>query len=140
MWLMRWQQGVDVMRWQQGVDVTEGQAELIVQTINMTAGRWVSNELLAHPQYRLLSSVINNICHEISHNRTCMQVNSTTINSIDSKMQELVQLVLSDSPDDLDQDLKQTFLTVAKTFYYKAYCDPETINVHISKVMFETII
>ncbi|XP_052623499.1 ent-copalyl diphosphate synthase 1 [Lactuca sativa] len=130
-----------LMRWQQGVDVTEGQAELIVQTINMTAGRWVSNELLAHPQYRLLSSVINNICHEIYHNRTCMEVNSTTIStSIDSKMQELVQLVLSDSLDDLDQDLKQTFLTVAKTFYYKAYCDPETINVHISKVMFETII
>ncbi|KAL4558767.1 hypothetical protein LXL04_036969 [Taraxacum kok-saghyz] len=134
-----------LMRWQEGGDVTEGQGELIVQTINMTAGRWVSKELLANPQYQLLSSVTNNICHEISQlcnskNHT-LQLSNTSINtSIDSKMQELVQLVLSGSPCDLDHELKQTFLTVAKTFYYKAYCDPETIHVHISKVMFETII
>ncbi|KAK9067613.1 hypothetical protein SSX86_011724 [Deinandra increscens subsp. villosa] len=59
---------------------------------------------------------------------------------VDSKMQELVRLVFSDAPDDLDRDLKETFLTVAKTFYYKAYCDPKTINVHISKVLFEIVI
>lgn len=59
---------------------------------------------------------------------------------IDLKMQELVQLVLRDAPNDLDRDLKQTFLTVAKTFYYKAYFDQKTINAHISKVLFEIVV
>lgn len=61
---------------------------------------------------------------------------------IESKMQELVQLVLCDSQDDnnLDIDLKQTFLTVAKTFYYRKYFDSETINNHINKVLFENVI
>lgn len=57
MWLTRWQEGVDVM---------EEQAELIVQTVNLTAGRCVSKELLAHPQYQQLSSVTNNIYQELS--------------------------------------------------------------------------
>ncbi|KAI3806002.1 hypothetical protein L1987_21891 [Smallanthus sonchifolius] len=126
MWLTRWQDGVDVT----------GHAELMVQMINIAAGRWVSKELLTHPQYQRLSTITNNICHEISkfHN---FEENRTMI---DSKMQELVQLVLSRSPDDLDQDLKQTFLTVANTFYYEAYCDPKTMNVHISKVLFDIVI
>ncbi|KAI3682550.1 hypothetical protein L1987_82606 [Smallanthus sonchifolius] len=59
---------------------------------------------------------------------------------IESKMQELVQLVLCDSPNDLDTNSKQKFLTVAKTFYYRALFDPEAINQHISKVLFENAI
>nr|AAB87091.1 copalyl pyrophosphate synthase [Stevia rebaudiana]AGM34858.1 ent-copalyl diphosphate synthase [synthetic construct] len=123
MWLTKLQDGVDVT------------AELMVQMINMTAGRWVSKELLTHPQYQRLSTVTNSVCHDITklHN---FKENSTTV---DSKVQELVQLVFSDTPDDLDQDMKQTFLTVMKTFYYKAWCDPNTINDHISKV-FEIVI
>nr|QTW97442.1 CPS1 [Artemisia annua] len=136
MWLTGWER----------VGMVEGQAELIVQTINMTSGRWVSKELLTHPQYQRLSTLTNNICNEISqfHNSkenlmtNCGSV--TTNKEIDSKMQELVQLVLCDSPADLDQDLKQIFLTVARTFYYKAYCDPEMMNVHISKVLFEIVV
>ncbi|KAK9057483.1 hypothetical protein SSX86_022319 [Deinandra increscens subsp. villosa] len=59
---------------------------------------------------------------------------------IESKMQELVQLVLCESPNDLDANSKKTFLTVAKTFYYRALFDPETINQHIGKVLFENVI
>ncbi|KAI3732398.1 hypothetical protein L1987_63603 [Smallanthus sonchifolius] len=67
--------------------------------------------------------------------------NGATSATIDSRMQELVQLVLSDSPhDDLDRDLKQTFLTVARAFYYKAYFDHETINDHISKAMSKIVV
>lgn len=55
---------------------------------------------------------------------------------IESKMQELVKLVLCNSPDGLDPELKQIFFTLARTFYYTAYCDPITINSHISKVLF----
>ncbi|KAJ0691801.1 putative ent-copalyl diphosphate synthase [Helianthus annuus] len=136
MWLMGWQDGEDVAL----------QAELIIHTINITAGRLVSVELLAHPQNQRLSTVTNNLCielfkfHKSKENGTTHYDNGSMNTAIDSKMQELVQLVLSDSPhDDLDRDVKQTFLTVAKTFYYKAYFDPKTINVHISKAMFEVV-
>ncbi|KAJ9543441.1 hypothetical protein OSB04_023148 [Centaurea solstitialis] len=133
-------------RWQEGLDATEGQAELIVQTISLIDGRWTLKELLVHPQHQRLSTVTNKLCHEIfqSHkskeNRATCFNSETTYSTSECIMQELVQLVLSNSPDDLDRELKQTFLTVAKTFFYKAYYDPMTINAHISKVLFETVI
>ncbi|XP_076931288.1 ent-copalyl diphosphate synthase 1-like [Bidens hawaiensis] len=132
-------------RWEDGVEVT-GEAELIIQMINLTAGRRLSKELSTHPQYRQLSSVTNNICHELSNLQNSKEKHMVSDNGIisyttmDLKMQKLVQLVFRDSPDGLDRDLKQMFLTVAKTFYYKAYCDHKTINMHISKVLFEIVI
>ncbi|XP_022022651.1 ent-copalyl diphosphate synthase, chloroplastic isoform X1 [Helianthus annuus] len=136
MWLTKWHDGVEVT----------GDAELMVRTINMTAGRWVSKELIIHPQYQRLSTVTDNICLELSkfHNSkenctTCDNNGARNYTMIDLEMQELVQLVLCDSPDGLEQDLKQTFLSVARTMYYQACCDPKTINAHISKV-FEIVI
>ncbi|KAJ9543056.1 hypothetical protein OSB04_022763 [Centaurea solstitialis] len=125
-------------RWQEGANAIEGQAELIVQTMNMIAGRWTSKELFAHPQYRRLSTITDSLCIEISHSDNSKENRSTCFSR--KTMEELVKLVLSKSSDDLDQDLKQTFLSVAKTFYYKAYFDQETINIHISKVLFENVI
>lgn len=52
------------MRWQDGEHVV-AQVELIVRTINITAGRCVLTELLAHPQYQRLSTVTNNLCMEL---------------------------------------------------------------------------
>ena len=52
-------------------------------------------------------------------------------------MQELVQLVLSSN--DMDLDMKKTFLTVTKSFYYEAHTDPNTIKSHIEKVLFERV-
>lgn len=69
-----------------------------------------------------------------------MQENNTIGLNIEARMQELVQLVYSHVPKDLDPDLKMTFLTVAKTFYYRAYFDPETIDCHINKVLFEDVV
>ncbi|MFS7911884.1 putative ent-copalyl diphosphate synthase [Helianthus anomalus] len=120
---------------QKKVDVVRGEAELIVQTIYMTSGRWLPKETLSHPQYQRLSSVTNELCYQLS-----LKENRTIGYHIESKMQELVRLVLCDSPDDIDPDLKQTFLTVAKTFYYRAYVDPESINCHVHKVLFENVI
>lgn len=59
---------------------------------------------------------------------------------IESDMQELVQLVLQNSSNDIDSDIKQTFLTVANSLYYAAYCDHETINFHIARVLFERVV
>lgn len=55
MWLLSWQKGVDA------------EAELIVRTINMTSGRWITEELLSHPHYQRISSITNKLCYQISH-------------------------------------------------------------------------
>ncbi|RZB48127.1 Ent-copalyl diphosphate synthase, chloroplastic isoform B [Glycine soja] len=55
---------------------------------------------------------------------------SITIPQIESDMQELVQLVLQNSSDGMHSNVTNSFLTVAKGFYYGAYCNPETINSH----------
>ncbi|KAM0051074.1 putative ent-copalyl diphosphate synthase [Helianthus debilis subsp. tardiflorus] len=120
---------------QNGVDEVEGEAELIVKTINLCSSQCLLDESFSQPQYQRLSSIINDLCHQISH-----KGNRTISFEIESKMQELVQLVLCDSPDDLDTTSKQTFLMVAKTFYYRSLFDPETINQHIGKVLFENVI
>lgn len=60
---------------------------------------------------------------------------------IEEDMRKLVQLVIQNSSDgnDIDSQIKHTFLTVAKSLYYAAYFDPWTINYHIAKVLFERV-
>lgn len=58
---------------------------------------------------------------------------------IDSDMQELVQVVLQNSSNGIDFEVKQKFLTVTKSFYYCAYCNSKTTNFHIDKVLFESV-
>ena len=62
--------------------------------------------------------------------------------NVEPHMQELVQLVFQNSIEDIDPEIKRTFLTVAvaKSFYYAAYCDPSTIDTHIGKVLFERVV
>ncbi|GAU23364.1 hypothetical protein TSUD_334110 [Trifolium subterraneum] len=108
--------------WHNEGNRSEREAELLVQIINLTAGYW-PEELQSNPQYQKLLEA------------------HTSINSpqIESEMQELVQLVLQNSPDSLHSNIKNSFLMVAKSFYYEAYCDPETIYSHIDKVLFQKV-
>ncbi|KAK3193776.1 hypothetical protein Dsin_025086 [Dipteronia sinensis] len=141
-WLMKWQA--------EGVK-HQGEAELLTQTINLSTDYWVSDELLSDiDEYSRLSDLTNKICHQLCvyqklkvHDNGNCNANAdriTTLQLIDSDMQELVQLVLHNSSSDgIYSQVKQTFLMVAKSFYYMAYNDPGTINFHISKVLFDRV-
>ncbi|PON84203.1 Ent-copalyl diphosphate synthase [Trema orientale] len=139
-WLLKWQDGGD--------GHLQEEAELLIQTINLSAARTPMKGLfLSNPQYQRLFNITNRVCSRIRHyqkqsnkayqNGSCNK--SVTTPEIESDMQELVRLVLQKSSEGIDTKIKQTFLMVAKTFYYAAYCDSKTINFHIGKVLFETV-
>lgn len=56
---------------------------------------------------------------------------------IESEMQLLVQLVLQEGI--ISKAIKQTFLVVAKTFYYRAYFSAQQIENHVSLILFEQL-
>ncbi|KAL5059577.1 hypothetical protein RYX36_031181 [Vicia faba] len=116
-----------------------GDAELLVQIINLTSGNW-SEDLDLDPQYQKLLEATKRVCVSI-HNYECnwVQVGSDC-KKVESEMQELVQLVLQSSQNDLHSSIKNSFLMVAKSFYYAAYCDPVIISYHIDKVLFQKVI
>ncbi|KAK1285346.1 hypothetical protein QJS10_CPB20g00416 [Acorus calamus] len=64
-------------------------------------------------------------------------MNDVSNNPIELEMQELVQGVLQSS-DGFNHNTKKTFLTIFKSFYYAAHCPSSTMDVHISKVLFES--
>lgn len=55
-------------------------------------------------------------------------------------MQALLKLVLEENGGGFDRNIKQTFLSVFKTFYYCAYHDTEAIDVHIFNVLFRPVV
>ncbi|XP_042991436.1 (-)-kolavenyl diphosphate synthase TPS28, chloroplastic-like isoform X5 [Carya illinoinensis] len=142
-----------LLEWYSDGDRHKGEAELLAHMINViTAGHSFSEELLSHAQYKRLSSLINRVCYKLSsyqkdkvdnkcsHNITSYSNYCLTTPEIESEMQEVVQLVLHNSKDDIHSDIKQTFLAIAKSFYYAAYCDHGTINFHIAKVLFDRVV
>ncbi|OMO77690.1 hypothetical protein CCACVL1_14882 [Corchorus capsularis] len=139
-----------MMMWVEEGDRHKGVAELVVQTINLSCGRCSLEELLSHPKYQRLSNLTNSVSHQLSHYQKqkvqengCYNADTDNIRTqiIDSDMKQLVQLVLesSSSDDGISSEMKQTFLTVARSFYYAAHCDLDTITFHIAKVLFEKV-
>ena len=53
-------------------------------------------------------------------------------------MQELAQCVFQ-TCDAISRVTKETFLHVTRTYYYVAHSSSETIDSHISKVIFEDV-
>ncbi|CAN1271045.1 (-)-kolavenyl diphosphate synthase TPS28, chloroplastic, partial [Linum perenne] len=146
-----------MLKWEEEGDRGVGEAELVVKTLNLAAGRLSSEEFLVlshednNPLYHKLANLTNQICHQLvrfSNGKVSffssfflLKFGSKFFKTpeIESLMQELVRLVTEKSGDDDEDHMKQTFLEVAKTFYYSAVCDPGTINHHIAKVLFERV-
>ncbi|KAL3810388.1 hypothetical protein ACJIZ3_000025 [Penstemon smallii] len=118
-------------------------ADLLVTTLNICSGHVSMEEILSH-EYKTLSNLTNKICHWLSEyqNRKVNTAAKSGINDMDiieQDMQRLVKLVLEES-DGINRNTKQTFLLVAKTFYYIAYNDAEKIDLHIYKVLRESVV
>ncbi|KAL7114985.1 hypothetical protein ACP275_04G155500 [Erythranthe tilingii] len=139
-WLMKVEKGETNYR----VD----EAELLATTLNIGAGHIaLKEEILSHHEYINLSKLTNKICHQLRQiqNEKVMEMSDwntkkTCINDteIEQDMKAMVKLVTEESG--IDRSIKQTFLSVAKAFYYSAYYDREIIDVHIFKVLFDPII
>ncbi|KAL8530613.1 hypothetical protein ACS0TY_007590 [Phlomoides rotata] len=140
--------------WEEGGDIGECNAELLVQTLNLiSSGRrdhcvLMEKLQLSNPKYEHLLKATMRVCNKLrlfqqqKGGNGCMsKTQGTTTLEIELEMQELVRLVFTKSSDDLDYEIKQNFLTIARSFYYVAYnCNPGTINFHIAKVLFERVL
>uniref|UniRef100_A0A7N0ZRG0 Terpene synthase N-terminal domain-containing protein n=1 Tax=Kalanchoe fedtschenkoi TaxID=63787 RepID=A0A7N0ZRG0_KALFE len=141
-WLLTVDNGTEAGGYMHGEE-----AALLVQTINIctrgTCGALSS--ISSRCLYAELSSIATKLCAQLRQCRNqqvrmCKDGESKVSKQIDSGMKLLVQLVLPNTPSgDVDAGVKQTFLTVAKSFYYAAYFDPITIDGHIAKILFEPV-
>ncbi|XP_070048281.1 copal-8-ol diphosphate hydratase, chloroplastic-like isoform X2 [Nicotiana tomentosiformis] len=123
-------------------------AELLVQTIYLSAGHMKHDEILFDAEYNNLSILTNKICRmlnelqndQISADQWCSRTTgSSKTTDIELDMQALVKLVFGNYSSNINQDIKQTFFAVAKTFYYTAHITEEIIDIHISKVLFQQV-
>nr|XP_027079925.1 copal-8-ol diphosphate hydratase, chloroplastic-like isoform X1 [Coffea arabica] len=130
------------------------EATLIVQILNLSSGRIMcSKEMLYNDDYKHLSHLTDKVCNQFRQHQknqkeihtVCPEMNGGShgcirSTEIEADMQEIVRLVLQSPPENVCQMVKQTFLTVAKAFYYMAHCSKETRSSHISKVLFERLL
>ncbi|KAI9113033.1 hypothetical protein K1719_015965 [Acacia pycnantha] len=130
-----------LLGWQGEGDKWEGEAELLVSMIHINGGYQLSHDLPLNSQYQRLVEISNKLCHQLRSLQSDKQNNSNESlkanPEIRVKMQELVQLVLSSNG--MDVNMKKTFLTVTKSFYYAAHTDPDTVKSQIEKVLFESV-
>ncbi|KAF9605971.1 hypothetical protein IFM89_021297 [Coptis chinensis] len=126
--------------------IPNNEAELLVNTINLCAGHSLSLDLVSQPEYMHLTNLTNNICNRLrqqtqnSNIKEEQAIINKPTESVELEMQKLVQHVIKRNNNEIAQDIKQTFLTVAKSYNYIAHCDPTTIDLHISKVLFDTVL
>jgi len=123
-------------------------ALLLVRTVEICSGRHcLANQNMKLSEYSQLEKLTYSICSKLG-SRILSQVNqngTTTENTenleqqVDQEMQELAQCVFQ-SCDAISRVTKQTFLHVTRSYCYVAHSSPETIDSHISKVIFEDVV
>ncbi|KAK9939818.1 hypothetical protein M0R45_016503 [Rubus argutus] len=141
-----------LLKWQDKGKRYQDEAELLVETINQTASFSVTQgDLSNNPGHDQLFKLTNKVCnqlrshqnqkHKVNGNVSCgTKIDNMTIHEIESDMQQLAELVLGQSSDGLESLIKQSCFTVARSFYYSAYCNCEAIRYHIDKVLFQRVI
>nr|UVE15960.1 peregrinol diphosphate synthase [Leonurus japonicus] len=130
-WLMKVEQG------------EANDAELLSTTLNICAGR-VNDDILSHNEYKAFTDLTNKLFHNLAQiqNKKGDEIKesdrSETDKEIEQDMQALAKLVFEESG--LERDIKETFLSVVKTYYYGAYIADDKIDVHMFKVLFEPVV
>jgi ent-copalyl diphosphate synthase len=76
---------------------------------------------------------------KVNQNGTTTENTENLEQQVDQEMQELAQCVFQ-SCDAISRVTKQTFLHVTRSYCYVAHSSPETIDSHISKVIFEDVV
>ncbi|CAD6253560.1 unnamed protein product [Miscanthus lutarioriparius] len=121
-------------------------ALLLVRTVEICSGRHHSTEqdLKLLPDYSKLEQLTRSICCRLATEAPALTgENMDKIDELDRnvgfEMQELAQCVFQ-SCSSINRVTRQTFLHVTKRYYYVALCSPETIEHHISKVIFEDVV
>ncbi|KAL5701876.1 muconate cycloisomerase [Ranunculus cassubicifolius] len=143
-WLLNWENQEDKHI------VPNDEAELIVYTINLCSGYSHSVDLKSQTEFAHLTNLTNEICNQLhqtrisnvgkgTNSRGQELVNNLASKSVEQKMEELVQQVLQGNTG-INREIKRMFLVVAKSYYYTAYYEPATIDLHISKVLFDRVI
>ncbi|KAF9614680.1 hypothetical protein IFM89_019808 [Coptis chinensis] len=128
--------------------VPNNEAELLVCTLQLCADLY-SLDLTSQPEYVYFTSLTNKICNRLCQNQNFkagwkennneeMTIDKP-VDSVQLDMQQLLQHVLR-RDGGIHPEIKQTFLTVAKSYYYTAHCEPTTINRHISKALFDAVL
>ncbi|CAN6232114.1 unnamed protein product [Urochloa humidicola] len=119
-------------------------ALLLVRAIEICSGRHSSTKQdVNHQEYCQLESLTHSICCKLASGVLAqagetMEKYDNLDQKVDLEMKELAQCVLQDC-NSIDRVTRQTFLHVVKSYYYVAYCSPETIYNHVSKVLFEDV-
>nr|AZB50378.1 terpene synthase 2 [Ajuga reptans] len=133
--------------WEERGNLVEAEAELLLRTLHLNSG--LDESSFSHPKYQQLLEVSTKVCHllrlfqkrKVYDPEGCTtDIATGTTFQIEACMQELVKLVFSRSSEDLDSLTKLRFLDVARSFYYTAHCDPQVVESHIDKVLFEKVV
>uniref|UniRef100_A0ACD5Y4R1 Uncharacterized protein n=1 Tax=Avena sativa TaxID=4498 RepID=A0ACD5Y4R1_AVESA len=135
-WLMTWT----------SQDCEGNAALLLVRTVEICSGRHpcLTGQELDFFQYSGLQHLTSSICRKVCA-RALVQDGQSVENTEDSnhrvdlEMKELTRRVLQGGGG-ISEVTRQTFLHVVKSFYYVAHCSPETVDSHISKVIFEDVV
>ncbi|CAL5066376.1 unnamed protein product [Urochloa decumbens] len=141
-----WKQWLRSLTTKEELDSCGGNtALLIVRSVEISSGRYSLKEHDAnHSEYTQLERLTSSICRKLTsmipvQNGAYIKDDEKSVSHVDSEMRQLAQSVFQ-SCNSINRVTRQTFLDVAKSYYYVAHSSTETIDSHISKVIFEDVI
>ncbi|KAJ1279657.1 hypothetical protein BS78_04G170900 [Paspalum vaginatum] len=120
-------------------------ALLLARAIEISSGRYSLCEQNGnHQEYSQLEQLTHSICYKLTsrvvvQNGENIEGDGSLHQQVELEMQRLTECVLQ-SCNSINRMTRQTFLHVAKSYYYVAHCSPETINSHISMVIYKDVV